>query len=51
MLLGGQSTRFKVRVAGGAAGEAGTGHKLEHERLGASCLCDRSSYTGPEDRK
>lgn len=50
MLLGGQS-RFKVRVAGGAAGEAGTGHKLEHERLGASGLCDRSSYTGPVDWK
>lgn len=35
----------------GAAGEASTGHKLEHERLGASCLCDKSSYAGPKDRK
>lgn len=34
ILLGSQSTGFKVRVAGEAAGEAGTGQKLEHGGLG-----------------
>lgn len=49
--LGGQSTVFKVRVAGEAAGREGTGKKLKHERLGASALCDRSCCAGPEDRR